>query len=396
MKHVVSAALALAVAFPLDAQAPASKKHDRRWEVAGIPALNFDADEGFGYGAILELYNYGDGAVEPYAFTIQPNLLFTTGGRRDVSLFLDAPKLLPGGWRITATASREQQLATPYYGVGNQSVHDTAREAAPNNYYYRYGHVKRVLSADLQRKLPRLPIRVLGGARISTATLDAFPFDSGTTLLASELPASGEPMHGWWNAVRAGLVYDTRDREVGPRRGTWSDVLVQRYLPALGSERDYTRWTVTDRRYYPLGRAVVYAQRVLLQGASGDVPVHDLATVQTSFKGQEGLGGAKTVRGLPRNRYQGKGLLLVNSELRWRAADFRLLRAPSHLVLTTFADAGRVWAGNPRLGEVATGVHVGYGAGARLGMGDSFLIAVDVGRSSQVAAAPYIGLGYLF
>lgn len=382
----------LAATMPAQQAAP---KHSRRWEIAGIPALNYDADEGFGYGAILELYNYGDGNAEPYAFTIQPNVFLTTGGRRDVSVFVDVPKLMGKGWRVTGSVSREQQLSTPYYGVGNESVRDTMLEQAPNDYYYRYGQVKRVLTLDVQRKLPRTPLRLLAGTRISTVTLDAFPFDSGTTLLASELAGTSEPMHGWWNAVRAGVVWDTRNREVGPTRGTWSDIIVQRYDDAIGSERSYTRWTATDRRYFPLGR-VTYAQRVLLQGVNGNVPVHDLSTVQTSFKGQDALGGAKSVRGLPRNRYQGKGLFLVNTELRWRVADFRLIRIPSHLVLNAFVDAGRVWADGVDVSRIFSDLHAGYGAGTRLGLGDSFLVAVDVGHSSQSTAAVYIGLGYLY
>src|SRR5438105_3064326 len=43
------------------------------WEVVGLPALNFDSDEGFGYGVLAEAYNYGNGA-RPYKYTIQPTV----------------------------------------------------------------------------------------------------------------------------------------------------------------------------------------------------------------------------------------------------------------------------------------------------------------------------------
>lgn len=393
MRLPISALLAIMVATPLLAQQPPR----RQWEVKGIPALNFDADEGMGYGVILELYNYGDGSMRPYAFTVQPNVFLTTGGRRDVSVFMDAPRMLPGGLRLTGTLAREQQLSTPYYGLGNDTERDEARETAPNDYFYRFGQTRRVMSVDLQRRIANLPLRALAGTRVSTVTLDPLPFDSGSTLLAQEISAGADqPLHGWWNAVRAGIVWDTRDREVGPRRGSWSDILVQRYDRALGSERSYTRWTITDRRYIPLGSSLTFANRFLLQGAEGDVPVHDLSTVETSFKRQDGLGGAKTVRGLPRNRYQGKSIFVWNSELRWSAADFNLLRSRSHLVLSAFTDAGRVWTGGVNAGSLFSDLHRGYGAGVRLGMGDSFVVALDVGHSSQSTAPIYIGLGYLY
>jgi hypothetical protein len=372
------------------------KPTTRKWEIAGIPALNYDADEGFGYGAIIEIYNHGNGSSKPYAFTLQPNVFLTTGGRRDASLFFDAPDLLPGAWRITANIAREQQLATPYYGLGNDTEYDERLESAPNDYYYRFGRTRRVLSADLQHPIGNSPVRFLVGTSVSTVTLDPSPFDSGTTLLQSDMAANPSPLHGWYNALRGGLVWDSRDREIGTRRGAWTEVLVQRYDKVLGSERSYTRWTVTDRRYWPVSPRLTFAQRLLLQGVEGNVPVHDISTIQTSFKNQEGLGGAKSVRGLPRNRYQGKGLLLGNAELRWRAAEFRALRSPAYVVLSGFADAGRVWADDIVITEALTDLRLGYGGGVRLGLGSSFVVAVDVGHSSQSTAPVYIGLGYLF
>src|SRR4051812_36853883 len=81
--------------------------------ITGLPALNFDADEGVGYGALLQFYDYGDGSVLPYRYSLQPTVLFTSRGRRDVTLFMDAPHLLGGDWRMNGALAREQQLATP-------------------------------------------------------------------------------------------------------------------------------------------------------------------------------------------------------------------------------------------------------------------------------------------
>src|SRR5688500_4525242 len=70
-----------------------------RWEYVALPAINFSTDEGFGYGALLEAYNHAPGA-QPYRFTLQPTVFLTTKGRRDVTLFVDAPSLLGNGWRV--------------------------------------------------------------------------------------------------------------------------------------------------------------------------------------------------------------------------------------------------------------------------------------------------------
>jgi hemolysin activation/secretion protein len=141
---------------------------------------------------------------------------------------------------------------------------------------------------------------------------------------------------------------------------------------------------------------VTLANRLLVQNSIGDVPFYVLSEVQTTQKPQDGLGGSSTVRGIPKDRYIGKGIAVSNNELRWRATDFTLRGRPSSLVLSGFVDAGRVWADGVDLSTVTRELHVGYGGGARLAFGSSFVIATDVGHSAQSTAPIYIGLGYLF
>jgi hypothetical protein len=43
-----------------------------------------------------------------------------------------------------------------------------------------------------------------------------------------------------------------------------------------------------------------------------------------------------------------------------------------------------------------TDLHHGYGGGVRVGMGESFVVALDVGHSAEATAPLYIGLGYLY
>jgi outer membrane translocation and assembly module TamA len=86
----------------------------------------------------------------------------------------------------------------------------------------------------------------------------------------------------------------------------------------------------------------------------------------------------------------------ANSELRWSAAQFALRGRPTRLVLSGFVDAGRVWTDGLDVSEAFTDLHVGYGGGVRLAIGPTFVVAADVGHSSQSTAAIYVGLGYVF
>jgi len=114
-------------------------------EVGALPALNYDSDEGFGYGALAELYYYGDGSVAPYRWTIQPMAFLTTEGRRNFTVFFDSPGLLPDSWRFDVFLGSEKQIATPYYGIGNDTPYDETLddEDGPNPYFYRFGPTRR-------------------------------------------------------------------------------------------------------------------------------------------------------------------------------------------------------------------------------------------------------------
>jgi hypothetical protein len=387
--------LSVLVLFGLSMPLAAQEGPQRTLEFGGVPALNYDSDEGFGYGVIAELYRYEGDERTRYLWTIQPRVFLTTEGRRDVYAFFDAPGLLSNGWRLSAFAGFERHLASPFYGLGNGTVFDEtlSAEDGPNPSYYRFGVTRKTLSADIQRSFEGLPLRLLVGGGIVRADLVRVPDGIGTTVFAGESTADEQ---SWSNFARSGLVWDTRDRETAPTRGSWSEFLVTVVPSALGASSSYVRWTVNDRRYLALTESLVFAHRYLLQNVSSGAPVHDLSVVQSSFRQQEGLGGAKTVRGVLRNRFTGRGMLVWNAELRWRFWNFGLFGRPSHMVLSAFMDQGRVWDDGVVVSELFSDLHRGYGGGVRLGMGENFVVAVDAGTSVDTGLPIYIGLGYLY
>jgi outer membrane protein assembly factor BamA len=391
------AALAIVVAAPLGAQDTASKGD---WEWFALPALNFNSDEGFGYGALLDLYNYRGGR-KPYRLMIRPLLAFSTKGKRDFTVVIDAPGVLPDGWRFDVFLGREQHLATPYYGIGNNTTKVETLTDPPDDYYYRYGRTQLRAAVNVQRRMSG-PARFLVGAGFADVETDATPFDSGTTLLQQERiaqqgVANPTDRTGRIAMLRGGIVLDTRDREVGPTKGSWVDLLVQRAQHS-GNSQDgaYTRGTISARNYTSLTSRIVFAQRVVVQHTDGDIPFFDLATIQNSSPTvqMEGLGGSSSMRGVEKNRYTARGIAFANLELRYRFKELRLLGKPAYLVGSAFADAGRVWRGDLFQGDPGT-THLSGGGGLRLGLGPSFLVAFDVAKSSE-STQIYIGLGYPF
>lgn len=174
-----SALLTGALLF-LGATSAASQEPLTGLQLVGLPAVGYDSDEGYGYGVLAEVHQYGDGTARPYVWMVQPRLFFTSRGRRDVTLFFDGPGFFSGGWRLTGYLGVEKRLQTPYYGVGNDTPYDPALEdpAGPNPDYYTFGRLRRVGRVDLQRRLASSPLRAVLGAGLASTEVDPEPTTS--------------------------------------------------------------------------------------------------------------------------------------------------------------------------------------------------------------------------
>lgn len=63
MKKILSFLMITFMILPLSGQ---EKKVKTGWKFGGaLPAISFDTDLGFQYGALAEFYNYGDGSIYP-------------------------------------------------------------------------------------------------------------------------------------------------------------------------------------------------------------------------------------------------------------------------------------------------------------------------------------------
>ncbi len=163
------------------------------------------------------------------------------------------------------------------------------------------------------------------------------------------------------------MIYDSRDNETAPNIGSWSSALVEIYSKLVGSERDFNRITITDRRYFTIFEKLVFANRVLYEKILGDVPFSMYYPFGGSVRTDEGLGGSRTICGILKNRYLGDEKLFVNMELRYRFYNFTFLKQDFYIALNTFYDFGRVWHDDDIEGGLKNfkigkgfGLHIGY------------------------------------
>jgi outer membrane protein assembly factor BamA len=224
---------------------------------------------------------------------------------------------------------------------------------------------------------------------------------------------------GFVPELKAGLVYDTRDNRPNPMKGMWTEAVIIGTSDFLGAESSFAKLSLTHRQYFTIiPDDLSLAYRLAYQTTiGGHVPFYYQTQVITSvMKGatSEGLGGAKSMRGIRRNRVVGDGFFYGNIEARWKFVRFRFINNNFYLGLNGFFDFGQVtkkidvdYPATPRsedslddyLNPGAEKMHYSYGGGLRIVMNQNFIIAIDYGMaasSDDGDSGLYIGLNYLF
>jgi hemolysin activation/secretion protein len=142
----------------------------------------------------------------------------------------------------------------------------------------------------------------------------------------------------------------------------------------------------------------VVALRGVFDAMAGDVPFTELQL----FGGRgavplTGLGGARSIRGLPRLHYIGKVKALANVELRSRVLRFTPGSSTLDFWLVGFVDAGRVWTDLTELLTRPAGrIHGSAGGGLRLAWVEDYVVRVDYGWSNEGTTGLYIGFEQTF
>jgi len=396
-----------------------------------LPAIAFDADKGFQYGAILNIYNYGDGTNYPnYDSKWYLETSFFTKGSQLYTLSYDNKVLIPGvRWSSTVTATIDK--AYDFYGFnGYMSYFDYDRIAAgkenkavqdPSKYiftpFYRVSRVQVLAKTDFVGNItPALKweagyhLSYFKEGEIDRESINKgkddynkYP-DSMPTLfemyrklgLISDEEAGG----GLTSSVRLGLTYDTRDKEGAPSRGIWAESHVTAAPKWLGTSNPHYRYSFTWRQYFPLIKndVLTFAYRLNYEGTIGsNAPYYVLPymTVMGDYYDRDGMGGYRTTRGLMRSRVVGLDMAAYNAEIRWRFVRFQAFNQNISLGLSAFSDGAMVtrgrdltpgklvaWGGThtPELfNKEKDSPHITVGGGFRFIMNENFIVAVEYG-----------------
>lgn len=409
------------------------------WNFGALPAVAYDTDLGFKYGALVNVFHYGDGSQYPkYRHSLYFEWNRTTKGSGTNQFTYDSEYLIPG-IRVSAEASYLTEQSLDFYGFNgyesyyNPDFEDEDSEDYLSRMYYNMDRKLTRLKADFQGKITGQQFRWFAGIEYNHAkmgTVDIDKLNKGkdaedllpdTALLFDKyidwglIPAD-QAKGGNTTLVKLGAVFDTRDIEANPMKGIWTELQLLVAPSFLGNDKlAYSRLAITHRQYFTLAPQVLsFAYRLSYQAKlSGDMPYYMLPFVYNTAPAltRDGLGGAKTIRGIMRNRVAGDDFLYGNLEIRWKFLRTIMFNQNIYLALSGFLDGGMVTS-NYELPEttdtealeyISKGnkekPHLGAGGGLHVVMNQNFVIAVDYGRAldpEDGISGLYIGLNFLY
>jgi hypothetical protein len=402
---------------PAEPTAPAPAEEAKPWDRVGwgwgaLPTPNYNADEGFGFGALGSIYRY-DGHTAPYKTGATLILFMTTRQIHGHSLEIDTLEVGDTPLRLTGRAELAATLVNPYCGTGPAVTCDPAvataagedrglagdalDEFARRYYYTRWVNPNGFLVA--RYALDPMPHRIeaFAGWRLNALVPGSFS-EAGPwpgSLYARDFPG-GEI--GVVSVLQLGLMADDRDNEPAPIRGYWVEGSIRGATPVWGSQYDYFGFNTTLRGYVPVGtERLVLANRVVFDGMVGDAHVLELA----SFGGSQryfGWGGLNAGRGIRLRRYVGRVKSFEQAELRWTPISFRVANVPFDVGFLTFGDLGFVAADWSGVGGMFDYPLFGTGGGLRVAVDKNLVVRADLGVSPLEgwSPAPYIDIKNTF
>ena len=435
------AILLLSLIFVLIFQPTAAQKKDRTekdsvktgFSFGGVPVVAYDQDVGFKYGIVLNLYHYGDGSRYPlYDHSLYLEWSQTTKGSGRYQLIWDTDKLFQNV-RTTFEASHFTEQNLDFYGFNGYKAYfdyplmNKEDPAYLSTGFYRMDRKMLKFRADFVGDIIRDRLNWVAGLeyfgnKMAPVDKTKLEMPDETTLFEyytnewNIIPRE-QAAGGSHTLIKAGLIYDTRDNEPNPMKGLWTEAMLLVAPKGLSNtDYGYTRLAVTHRQYFTLiPRDLNFAYRLSYQALlGGTMPYYMLPFVFNSppWDTRNGLGGAKNIRGVMRNRVAGKDFLYGNLELRWKFVHFQFIKQNVYLALAGFLDGGMVTRDyGINISDVPQewtylfpdrkeGLHMGTGGGFHFAMNQNFIITVNYGipldEQDGPGGALYINLNFLY
>ena len=426
-------------------------KNKTGWTFGVLPSVAFDADLGFQYGALTNIYYFGDGSTYPeYLHSIYAEAAYTTKNYGLFRLSYDSKYLIPKH-RLSVDLTYLPDALCDFYGYnGYESMYHPEWTLSDDDAYVSRAFYKMQrdlfrFSADLQGKISgnwnwNVGLGILD-YRLGSVNIDRLNKNQkedrmlpDTTTLYDYYVHTGriranEAEGGLHPYIHGGITYDSRDRLQNPHRGIHADAFLT-YTAAFGDMKEYNnlKFNAAWRHYISIvPEKLILAYRLGTQlTLAGESPFYVNTYMNQLYMQRviyEGLGGSSSCRGIMRNRILSDGFAYANIELRIQLFHFTVGKENFYIGINPFVDEGMViqpieretfffpHINDSRDLEIAAKTynpenetylpHLAGGCGLKIAMNENFVLSVDWARAfkeqdNSKKSNLYIKMGYLF
>lgn len=431
------------------------KKVKTGWTFGALPSVAYDADLGFQYGALANVFYYGDGSTYPeYLHSFYVEAAYTTKNYGLFRFFYDSKHLIPKH-RLSVDISYLPDAMCDFFGYnGYQSIYNdpwrnskkyTPEEGYKTRAFYKYKRNIFRFAADIQGSIYQ-KWKWNAGLGILNYNIDVVDIDmlnkgkKPENLLSDTIQGLYEKYVDWGIIkpdeknggfhpyIRGGITYDSRNKESNPSKGIYADAFLT-YTAAFGNQKEYNnlKLNVNFRQYVPIYKdyiALAYrvGTQLLLAGESPFYTNNYMNTLYIQRVLYEGLGGGNSLRGILRNRILANGFAFANVELRLKVWQFDIGKQHFYLGFNPFFDFGMITQAYKLDSIEIKGAmlasddpadyfdfdnssiykpHMSAGIGLKIAMNENFILSVDwaVPFDKQDGASLsnlYVKIGYLF
>ena len=359
MKRLMTLVLLLAAVCSASAQEEIKKTGIN---FGPLPAIGYSSDLGWHYGALTDIYQYGDGSVYPdYKWKINVEASWYSKGNSVYHAFFDSKYLIPG-IRVSADLTYLGNKTTNFYGFnGAASLFvpelNKITEEGQGMYLMRRDDFRFEFTTQGQfgdSKWGWVAAMAFNSYKLGHAVNKSLNPSADYSLydlyLAHGIIPKEEANGGKHLEFKAGVVFDTRDHENNPTRGTNIEAFIYGSPDFLNGKRDYhndyLKMAIHVKQFFPLGNRIVIGAHAAFQSLiAGNAPFYTLQTIQPINRKNiitDGLGSTNTVRGTVANRLQGNAYAWANLEFRWTCAKVQWLNQNWALATNPFFDMGMV------------------------------------------------------
>ena len=348
---------------------PQPYESEKRANYEILPIANYDSDVGFGYGVKGFLY---DILKERESFDLI--LYNSTKGERWYRLvfsFEDFESRQGSVYPLALDMIIDFDKFTnyKYYGIENFTSYSNTKE---NEVYTRE---QLEITAMLSRGFTK---NIVVEAGISYKVFNSFNFEPGGYLLSTPYDFNRRKIK--FHSIRLNGRFDTRNSFINPSSGIVVLLETESAIESGVSNLSCVKAGLNIQNYLSiLTPQIIWASRILAQIIlPSDIP----------FQIKLPIGGNRTVRGLPQDRYLSSSTLIVNNELRfpiwWRFGGV--------LGLDIGATGNRT--SYDFYEDQLSGWLISPAAGLRFYM-DNFIVRLDIGMTKDYTGI-YFNFGHMF